>query len=119
MKPGSLLAAHNAEFERGFLQRVMPGWVNDHSWICTLRCARHAWPELPSHANQFLRYHLELEPALRNCPRHAPHRALGDTIVTAHLLLKLLERYKTPGKARIPHQTAGAAAQGGLRQVQG
>ena len=55
-------------------------------WICTMRVAKHLWPDAPGYGNQVLRYWLEL-PVDSDC---VPHRALGDAQVTAQLLLKEL-----------------------------
>lgn len=77
-------AAHNKDFDSKFL----PGLEGE--WICTWRCAKHIWPEAPSHSNQTLRYWLELfsEPAHNAMP---PHRAGPDAWVTAHILKRMLE----------------------------
>ncbi len=73
--------AHNAPFDRGFLPKL-----TDKPWLDTYRMSKRYLPELPHHANQFLRYHLRLD-----VPRDIPaHRALGDCIVTAALLRYLL-----------------------------
>ena len=79
-------AAHNAQFDRGFIARG--GWGVSAPWLCTWRCARHLFPDAPGFGNQVLRYYLELDPYM---PQGlAPHRALYDTIVTAALLKKML-----------------------------
>lgn len=49
------IVAHNAAFDRPFLPPT------DKPWICTLRLARHMWPEAPGHSNQVLRYWLGLD----------------------------------------------------------
>ena len=72
------LVAHNAHFDRGFLPPTA------EPWICTLRLARHLWPEAPQHTNQVLRYWLGLQV---DAPH--PHRALDDTRVTAALFQAL------------------------------
>ena len=74
-----VLAAHNAAFDSAF----MP---SDGKWICTMRVAKHLWPDAPGYGNQVLRYWLDL-PVDSDC---VPHRALGDAEVTAQLLLKEL-----------------------------
>ena len=78
----SAFAAHHAAFELEFFKG------GDTPWICTMKCARRAWPDLTSYSNQFLRYALDLpvdaEAAM------PPHRAAPDTHVTAHLLVRLL-----------------------------
>ena len=81
------IVAHNARFDRGFLPPTA------EPWICTLRLARHLWPEAPRHSNQVLRYWLHLE-----VDAPAPHRAADDTRVTAAILqaaLPLLQAYPT------------------------
>jgi exodeoxyribonuclease X len=45
-----------SSFERSFLERHF----GDAIWVCTYKCALRIWPDLPSHGNQALRYHLGL-----------------------------------------------------------
>ena len=80
-------AAHRAAFDRAFTGSRRP-------WICTFRLARHLWPEAPSHANQVLRYHLglEVEERLAGTAGVVPHRAAGDALVSAALLIRELEQ---------------------------
>lgn len=82
---GAVLAAHNVEFDRRFAgaHAVRP-------WLCTLKAARRVWPDAPSHANQVLRYWLGLDLDPADC--EPAHRAGADAFVTAHILLRLLER---------------------------
>lgn len=76
-------AAHNAEFDGSFLKPV------PKPLVCTMRLAQKLWPGLESYSNQFLRYHLDLDPpVLRTDPMH---RALPDAQVTATLLLRELD----------------------------
>ena len=83
--PAIPFATHNAAFDSAFLKPTVPAWTSP--WICTLRIARHLWPDAPSHGNQALRYRLDL-----NVPgNHPPHRALGDAIATAALLVRQVE----------------------------
>ena len=79
-------AAHRAVFDRAFTGSRRP-------WICTFRLARHLWPEAPSHANQVLRYYLglEIEERLAGEEGIVPHRAAGDALVSAALLIRELE----------------------------
>jgi exodeoxyribonuclease X len=70
-------AAHNAEFDAGFLEIV------DGRIVCTRRLAMHIWPHAPNYKNQTLRYWRGLEVETFGI---APHRALGDALVTAALL---------------------------------
>lgn len=73
--------AHNAKFDRSKLPQITA------PWICTMKLARKLWPELESHGNQFLRYHLQVN---ANVPDglHA-HRALYDCYVTAAVLIEI------------------------------
>lgn len=73
--------AHNAKFDRSKLPQITA------PWICTMKLARKLWPELESHGNQYMRYHLGVE---ANVPEglHA-HRALYDCYVTAAVLLEI------------------------------
>jgi exodeoxyribonuclease X len=87
---GTVLAGHNIAFDNRMLEQsgVVIALLN----ICTLRAARHIWPEMESHSNQALRYALDLkiDPSwpLTMLP---PHRALPDALVTAALLIRMLE----------------------------
>lgn len=102
--PTNVLAAHNAPFDAG----VMPEeyWMRNGmtfpekthaggaTWIDTLRCARHIWPDAPRYSNQVLRYWLGLD--VSDMPEEAGgivHRALYDTWATAKLLIRMLETH--------------------------
>lgn len=88
--------AHSADYDARVLD------LSDPTWICTHRLAKHLWPELQSHSNQFLRYALKLRVDL---PKDQPaHRAAADVAVTrailAHALPQALQKW--------PHvETAG------------
>ena len=88
------IAAHNAAFDMSFLRIDKPV-------ICTWRCARHLYPDCPSHSNQVLRYYLKLNDKIQSdkdgkkIMKLPPHRALPDAWVTAHILNVMLET-KTP-----------------------
>lgn len=87
-KGADVYIAHNAAFERGFIEKHLGG-----SWLCTYRCALRVWPDAPAHNNQTLRYMLGyVEPFGRPRQTIAPHRALSDCIVTACVLLELIQR---------------------------
>lgn len=82
-----IAAAHKADFDRGFL-----GPTFAKHWVCTYKVSLRVWPDLPSHSNQFLRYHLGLpDPGVTLGPTVAlmPHRALFDAMVTGHLFNEL------------------------------
>jgi exodeoxyribonuclease X len=73
-------AAHNAAFERQWLDELVGGVP----WICTYKVALRLWPQSPGHGNQVLRYFLNID--LGAFERVPPHRALPDAVVTAHLV---------------------------------
>lgn len=83
------IAAHNVAFDRGVVERAIGR--TEKPWLCTMKLARAAWPEAPSHGNQALRYWLGLrgpEPLT-----HHAHRAGYDALVTSWLLKRLLTHY--------------------------
>lgn len=77
-----IAAAHFADFDRKFLPPDFAKY-----WVCTWKVSLRIWPELESHSNQFLRYHL----GLPNPPDGLPHRAAYDVFVTAHLFAEELK----------------------------
>lgn len=84
-----VLAAHNAKFDRGFVERINPAL--SPFYICTYKCALVTWPDAPGHSNQVLRYYLGLDV---DVPEGLfPHRALYDCIVTRAILLELLKHH--------------------------
>lgn len=84
-EPVDYLVAHNVAFESAHIRVSVTG---ETRWICTVKGARHAWPDAPGHSNQVLRYWrgFDLDPALAM----PPHRAAPDAWVTAHILIDLL-----------------------------
>lgn len=85
--------AHNSPFDKSFLPQL-----TDHPWLDTYRMAKRYLPDLPSHANQFLRYALHLDISRS----WEAHRALGDCMVTAALL-----RYLLNGPAKADFERMG------------
>jgi exodeoxyribonuclease X len=89
------LAAHNASFDSRMLAAL-----GGQPWLCTMRLAKHLWPEAPGFSNQVLRYWLGLEVDVGDL---ATHRALADAQVTAALLRTQLaacrERWGTDAEA--------------------
>lgn len=81
-------AAHNAPFDRGFIDPLLTFLTEPVLWIDTYRCARHLWPDAPGFSNQVLRYWLEVEPELPT--GLYPHRALYDALVTAAILQRMI-----------------------------
>ena len=94
------LVAHNAAFDRGFLPPTI------QPWICTLRLARHLWPEAPKHTNQVLRYWLGLAVEAPH-----PHRALDDTRVTAAVFQHLVPVLARTVSLHTPQEVARWADQ--------
>lgn len=82
---GSTVVAHNASFDLGFLPALhrLPS-------LCTVRLARRAFPDAPNFKNQTLRTYLNLDRDAQLAAFPA-HRALGDAMVTAHILLRCLK----------------------------
>lgn len=82
---GAIVAAHNAKFDSGFVRLPNP-------WLCTYRLAKHLWPELAHHSNQYLRYYFGLD-----VEDVSVHRAQGDAFVTAHVLRFEIAEYLRSG----------------------
>jgi exodeoxyribonuclease X len=96
-KGADAYVAHNADFERAFLERLL----GDALWACTYKCALRIWPDLLSHSNQALRYRLGLVSPF-NIDRHtlSPHRALSDAIVTAAVFNEVIKHAPWPEVVR-------------------
>ncbi|NOU05322.1 MAG: hypothetical protein HOO99_03985 [Hyphomicrobiaceae bacterium] len=88
-----VMVAHNASFERSFLTPLFDECECQPKWVCTYRVALRVWPDLPSHSNQFLRYHLGfVNPLGMARDQIVAHRALGDCYVTGAIFLALVQR---------------------------
>ena len=83
-----VFCAHNAAFEKQYLTET----VGNIPWVCTYKCAMHAWPDAPGFSNQVLRYWLNPAGIVRALANET-HRALPDAYVTAFLLRALLETH--------------------------
>lgn len=83
-------AAHNAAFDRTVIERAVGD--TERPWICTLKCARVAWPDAPAFGNQVLRYWREIERAVEPASLY-PHCALYDATVTSWLLADLIAEF--------------------------
>lgn len=80
-----LLIAHNAKFDKGFIDRIAPEPMIEY--ICTYKCSLLAFPDAPRHTNQVLRYYLNLD--VPTPEGLYPHRALYDVLVTRAIYLEL------------------------------
>lgn len=86
MEETDVFAAHNAQFEQSFFGG------GGRRWICTMKCAKHLFPDAPGHSNQVLRYWLDIDADFDDAERAMPpHRAGPDTFVTAHILFRLMD----------------------------
>ena len=95
--------AHNCSFERSFLEPHF----GDVIWVCTYKCALRLWPDLPSHGNQTLRYHLGLiNPFGIDRATLAPHRALADAIVTAAIFFEMTRHARWPDLVQWSYEPA-------------
>ncbi len=93
---GQVVVAHNAPFDREFLQRAADrlGLTFTAHWVDTLALSRTIWPHEPSHSLRAVRKRLQLD----NGPAH---RALPDAVAAGSLLGKALgEAARFPEGAR-------------------
>jgi len=85
---GSTLVAHNAGFDMGFQEaekELCWGYINLPECICTLRLSRSVFPHEYRHNLDIVSQRLKL-----SLPE-ARHRALPDVLLTANVLLKLID----------------------------
>lgn len=85
---GSVLVAHNAQFDMGFLEvekQLCWGYVDLPECLCTMKLSQKVFPAEFRHNLDILGHRLGLE-----IPQ-ARHRALPDVILTAQALLKMIE----------------------------
>ncbi|MSR67274.1 3'-5' exonuclease [Candidatus Peribacteria bacterium] len=85
---GSILVAHNATFDMGFMEiekQLCWGYVDLPDCLCTMRLSRALFPTEFGHSLDAVARRLNLTiPAAR-------HRALPDVLLTAHALMKMME----------------------------
>lgn len=83
---GSILVAHNAEFDMAFLKAAAErlGYQLDWPCFCTLKLARFVLPELESRNLDTLAQHFGLT-------FEARHRSIGDCKVTSAVLQSMLQ----------------------------
>ena len=84
---GRLLAAHSATFDLSFVGPSLGTQA-----LCTMRLARAIFPEAPNHKNQTLRRFLGIDRFAAE--ELVAHRALGDALVSAYVLLACRRRFR-------------------------
>lgn len=88
---GSILVAHNAQFDMGFLtveKEFCWGYVDLPECLCTMRLSQNLYPSA-------FRHNLDVISERFNMPLpENRHRALPDVIQTAKLLLKMIDQNK-------------------------
>lgn len=85
---GSLLVAHNAQFDMGFLEREKElcwGYIELPECLCTMRLSQALFPNEFRHNLDVLASRLELQ------PQGNRHRALPDVLLTAQAFLRMTE----------------------------
>lgn len=90
---GRVFVAHNVSFDWRFVSRQLAdavGEIPDGPRLCTVRLARRLVPELR-------RRNLDAVSAHFRIPVHSRHRAYGDALATARVLLRLLDRARLQG----------------------
>ena len=93
----SILVAHNAAFDIGFLDaaaRLFTGLPLPYPHLCTLKLARRVVPELRRRSLDVLGAHFGV-------PLSDRHRALGDVRITVEVFFHLLERLAARGVTRV------------------
>lgn len=94
---GAVMVAHNAQFDRSFLDfefRRLFGIGLQNPVLCTIRLARRLLPSIKRRRLDLLAEHFGLSTAGR-------HRALGDARMTAELLSIMLEIIERMGVNRL------------------
>lgn len=83
---GRIFLAHNVNFDYQFLKAAFEEVDQNFKYarFCTMRYARKVLPDLRTHKLGTLTKHLKIQ-------NNDEHRAMGDAMATAKLLLKLIE----------------------------
>ena len=95
---GRVFVAHNATFDWKFVSAEVAratGRQLAGPRLCTVRLARKLLPQLPRRSLDYVTAHYGIEIAAR-------HRAAGDAVATAHVLLRLLRDARDRGIERWP-----------------
>jgi len=87
---GTILIAHNAQFDMGFLEvekEVCWGYIDLPECLCTLSLSRSVSPRETRHSLDVVAERLGLP-----IPQNRLHRALSDALLTTEVFLHLLGR---------------------------
>jgi DNA polymerase-3 subunit epsilon len=90
---GRIFVAHNVSFDWRFISHQLADALGDvprSPRLCTVHMARRLAPELP-------RRNLDAVARHFGVPVHARHRAYGDAMATARVLLRLLDEARAQG----------------------
>jgi DNA polymerase-3 subunit epsilon len=90
---GRVFVAHNVSFDWRFVSAQLGdaiGFVPDGPRLCTIQLARRLASGLPRRNLDSLAKHFEI-------PIHSRHRAYGDALATARILLRLLDEAQGRG----------------------
>jgi DNA polymerase-3 subunit epsilon len=93
---GRVFVAHNATFDWKFVSAEVEratGRRLEGQRLCTVRLARKLLPQLPRRSLDYVTAHYGIEIAAR-------HRAAGDAVATAHVLIRLLRDARDRGIER-------------------
>jgi DNA polymerase III epsilon subunit family exonuclease len=95
---GRVFVAHNVAFDWGFVSFQLAdslGQVPEGPRLCTLQLARRLAPELKRRNLDSVASHFDV-------PIHGRHRARGDALATARVLLRLLDEARGHGVRDLP-----------------
>ena len=89
---GTVLVAHNATFDIGFLKTIAKdlGYEFDYTYVDTLPLARKLYPELKKHKLGKIAEHLKIKVEVA-------HRALDDVDTTVKVLREMMKTLKERG----------------------
>lgn len=93
-----VFVAHNVAFDWRFVSRQLGdavGYAPDEPRLCTVQLARRLAPELKRRNLDAVANHFGI-------PIQARHRAYGDALATARVLLRLLDEAKARGAGDLP-----------------
>jgi DNA polymerase III subunit epsilon len=108
----AVLVAHNAAFDMTFLDRAAEGTLRfDQPVVDTLLLSAHLYPTELDHSLDAIAARLGLEVVQR-------HSALGDSLLAAAVLLRLLDRCEERGITRLGQLIAATDMAGQLRAHQ-